>query len=219
MQAYAGAYSYLAFASRIRGAAYYPHASYSWAYSYSAFAIRICEAEYDPQPIFVRPLPPRYSKLSSPRGSAEVRQRDCRVVCDKCGGEALFLEKYCCQQLCNTIDANNRYPDRVPVIVERHPGARDTEIKAITKKKFLTPLNYTGAQFIALLRNHLQLESAKSIYLFVENSFQGKVTHTLIRTRPVPARPRVPPSLAPAFASVAVALFKSGGSPATTHAI
>lgn len=37
-----------------------------------------------------------------------------------------------------------KYPDRIPVIVERHPDAKESEIVDIDKKKFLVPPDLNG---------------------------------------------------------------------------
>ena len=76
-----------------------------------------------------------------------------------------------------------RYPDRIPIIVERDEHARDSEIGPLSRNKFLVPPDLTGAQFICTLRNHIKLTERQSINLFVEQSHAGKKSHTLLKTR------------------------------------
>lgn len=62
-----------------------------------------------------------------------------------------------------------RYPDRIPVIVERAKKAGDAP--EIEKTKFLVPHDITVGKFMHDLRKHMTtLAPQKTIYLFVNNS-------------------------------------------------
>eukprot|EP00731_Ephydatia_muelleri_P027023 Em0018g1123a len=63
-----------------------------------------------------------------------------------------------------------KHPDRVPVIVEKVPGGRISELD---RKKYLVPGDLTVAQFMHVLRQRIQLGATESIYLMV-----GGVTPT-----------------------------------------
>lgn len=65
-----------------------------------------------------------------------------------------------------------KYPDRIPVIVEKDPGC---DIPSIDKKKFLVPSDLTMGQFIYVIRKRIKLSSDKAIYLFTDS---GKLTPT-----------------------------------------
>lgn len=61
-----------------------------------------------------------------------------------------------------------KYPDRIPVIVERGKNVPD-----ITKQKFLVPADLTVGKFTNEIKKHLktddtdQIDSVKAIFLFV----------------------------------------------------
>lgn len=57
-----------------------------------------------------------------------------------------------------------KYPDRVPVIVEKDPNS---SIPDIDKRKFLVPSDITVAQFQWIIRKRIQIPSDKAIFLFV----------------------------------------------------
>lgn len=58
-----------------------------------------------------------------------------------------------------------RYPDRIPVIVER---ADNSEIEMIDKRKYLVPNDITVAQFMWIIRKRIDLAPEKAIFLFVD---------------------------------------------------
>jgi len=57
-----------------------------------------------------------------------------------------------------------KYPDRIPVVVEKAP--RST-IQDIDKRKFLVPSDLTVAQFMYIIRKRIQLPPEKAMFLFV----------------------------------------------------
>lgn len=61
----------------------------------------------------------------------------------------------------------SKYPDRIPVVVERVPTSK---IPEIDKQKFLVPGDITVAQFIWIIRKRLQLEAEQAIFIFVNRS-------------------------------------------------
>lgn len=69
-----------------------------------------------------------------------------------------------------------KFPNRVPVIVERAPR---TDIPLIDKKKYLVPSDLTIGQFIFVVRKRLSLPPEKALFLFCENSLP--TTNTLMR--------------------------------------
>nr|APU52176.1 ATG8-2 [Dugesia japonica] len=60
-----------------------------------------------------------------------------------------------------------KYPQRIPIIVEKHPSSRLVEID---KHKFLVPADITVAQFMWILRKRIDLSSDKALFLFVGKS-------------------------------------------------
>jgi len=59
-----------------------------------------------------------------------------------------------------------KYPDRIPVIVEKAPKS---DAPDIDKKKFLVPADITVGKFVYEIRKHMQLPPDKAIFLFVNN--------------------------------------------------
>jgi len=60
----------------------------------------------------------------------------------------------------------NKYPDRLPVIVEK---AANSDVPDIDKKKFLVPADLTVGQFVYVIRKRIKLTPEKAIFLFVNN--------------------------------------------------
>lgn len=60
-----------------------------------------------------------------------------------------------------------KYPDRVPVIVERAPKAK---IEDIDKKKYLVPSDLTVGQFYFLIRKRIHLRPENALFFFVDNT-------------------------------------------------
>jgi GABA(A) receptor-associated protein len=68
------------------------------------------------------------------------------------------------------IEANKirqRFPGRVPVIVER--AEKSNDIPNIDKCKFLVPNDLSFGQFIYIIRKRIMLQPDKAIFLFVNN--------------------------------------------------
>ncbi|KAE9593073.1 hypothetical protein Lal_00028749 [Lupinus albus] len=59
-----------------------------------------------------------------------------------------------------------KYPDRIPVIVER---AEKTDVPEIDKKKYLVPADLTVGQFVYVVRKRIKLSPEKAIFIFVKN--------------------------------------------------
>ncbi|CAF4775633.1 unnamed protein product [Rotaria sp. Silwood1] len=57
-----------------------------------------------------------------------------------------------------------KYPERIPVVVERVPKS---QIPDIDKRKFLVPNDITIPQFMWIIRKRIQLAPEKAIFLFV----------------------------------------------------
>ncbi|KAI3820523.1 hypothetical protein L1987_08071 [Smallanthus sonchifolius] len=59
-----------------------------------------------------------------------------------------------------------KYPDRIPVIVEK---AERSNIPDIDKKKYLVPADLTVGQFVYVVRKRIKLSAEKAIFIFVKN--------------------------------------------------
>ncbi|VDM26088.1 unnamed protein product [Hydatigera taeniaeformis] len=70
------------------------------------------------------------------------------------------------ERLNDATKIKQKYPDRIPVIVERHPGS---QINDLDKHKFLVPNDITVAQFMWIIRKRLQLSPEKALFLFFDD--------------------------------------------------
>jgi GABA(A) receptor-associated protein len=80
------------------------------------------------------------------------------------------------QRLAESQRIREKFPGRVPVIVERAPRS---DVPPIDKKKFLVPGDLTVGQFIYVVRKRLSLAPEKALFLFCENTLP--TTSTLMR--------------------------------------
>ncbi|XP_012568526.1 autophagy-related protein 8C-like [Cicer arietinum] len=60
-----------------------------------------------------------------------------------------------------------KYPDRVPVIVEK---AGRSDIADIDKKKYLVPADLSVGQFVYVVRKRIKLSAEKAIFVFINNT-------------------------------------------------
>ncbi|KAG6394089.1 hypothetical protein SASPL_144668 [Salvia splendens] len=59
-----------------------------------------------------------------------------------------------------------KYPDRIPVIVEK---AGRSDVPDIDKKKYLVPADLTVGQFVYVVRKRIKLSAEKAIFIFVND--------------------------------------------------
>lgn len=59
-----------------------------------------------------------------------------------------------------------KYPDKVPIILERHAGSGISEM---ANRKFLVPRDLTVAQFQYMIRKRISLPATDALYLFFNN--------------------------------------------------
>ncbi|KAK6479861.1 gamma-aminobutyric acid receptor-associated protein [Huso huso] len=59
-----------------------------------------------------------------------------------------------------------KYPDKIPVIVEKAPKSRVAELD---KKKYLVPSDLTVGQFCFLIRKRIELQAEEALFFFVNN--------------------------------------------------
>ena len=62
-----------------------------------------------------------------------------------------------------------KYPDRIPVIVEK---AQSSNIPDIDKHKYLVPKDLTVSQFIYVIRKRVKIKSEEALFLFINNNLQ-----------------------------------------------
>ena len=61
-----------------------------------------------------------------------------------------------------------KYPDRIPVICEKHPYSRNAP--DIDKRKYLVGFDLTIGQFISVIRKRMSLKPEVGLYIFINNS-------------------------------------------------
>jgi len=59
-----------------------------------------------------------------------------------------------------------KYPDRLPIIVERKNTCK---LNDIDKNKFLVPSDMVLTQFIYIIRKRIKLNSSEALFFFVNN--------------------------------------------------
>merc|ERR1712139_185188 len=59
-----------------------------------------------------------------------------------------------------------RYPDRIPVIVEK---SENSDVPEIDKQKYLVPADLTVGQFVYVVRKRIKLSADQAIYIFVND--------------------------------------------------
>jgi GABA(A) receptor-associated protein len=62
----------------------------------------------------------------------------------------------------------DKYPDRVPIIIE--VTTNDIELK---KCKYLVPKDITCGQFLYVIRNYINLEPKEALFMFVSDTLPG----------------------------------------------
>lgn len=71
------------------------------------------------------------------------------------------------QRLATSTQILAKYPDKIPVIVERAPN--NTSIPDIDKHKYLVPADITVGQFLFVIRKRIKLAPEQALFLFVNN--------------------------------------------------
>ena len=61
-----------------------------------------------------------------------------------------------------------KYPNRIPVIVERAPQCN--EIAKIDKTKYLVPGDLTVGQFIYVIRKRIKLNPEQALFIFINDT-------------------------------------------------
>lgn len=74
-------------------------------------------------------------------------------------------------------DIRQRFPSKIPVIVERY--AKEKNLPLLDKTKFLVPQELTMSQFVSIVRNRLQISACQSFYLLVNNRSMANLSKTL----------------------------------------
>lgn len=71
------------------------------------------------------------------------------------------------ERLNETTEILDKYPNRIPCILERIDN--NTTIDLIDKKKFLVPDDLTMSQFIYVIKKRVNLDPSQAIFIFCNN--------------------------------------------------
>ncbi|KAI3732539.1 hypothetical protein L1987_63745 [Smallanthus sonchifolius] len=84
------------------------------------------------------------------------------------GKSTAFKDTFSFEERCQeSQDIIARYPDRLPVVVERYTK---TDLPEMEKKKYLVPRDMSMGQFIHILSSRLHLSPGKALFIFVQNT-------------------------------------------------
>ncbi|RYR39615.1 hypothetical protein Ahy_A09g045177 isoform A [Arachis hypogaea] len=90
------------------------------------------------------------------------------------GGSSSFKDEFTfVQRLEESRDIIAKYPDRVPVIVERYAKC---DLPQLEKKKYLVPRDLSVGHFIHILSSRLRLPPGKALFVFVKNTLPQTAT-------------------------------------------
>lgn len=70
-----------------------------------------------------------------------------------------------------------KFPQKVPVIVERYQKEKDLPL--LDKTKFLVPEELTMSQFVTIIRNRMGLSHTQAFYLLVNNKSLASMSTTM----------------------------------------
>ena len=73
----------------------------------------------------------------------------------------------------------SKYPNRIPIIIERSDECSD-DIPVVDKKKYLVPNDITTGQFTYIIRKRIELEPEKAIFLFAGDDYTIPPSSSLI---------------------------------------
>ncbi|AES61582.1 putative autophagy protein Atg8 ubiquitin [Medicago truncatula] len=84
------------------------------------------------------------------------------------GGGSYFQNEFTFEQrLEESRDIIAKYPDRIPVIVEKYTKC---DLPHLEKKKYLVPRDLSVGHFIHILSSRLNLPAGKALFVFVKNT-------------------------------------------------
>lgn len=70
------------------------------------------------------------------------------------------------ERLAESKKIREKYPDRIPVIVEKNETAT---VNQIDKRKYLVPKDLSFSQFLYIVRKRINLNQSEALFLFVNN--------------------------------------------------
>lgn len=77
------------------------------------------------------------------------------------------------KRLSESSNIKNKYPDRIPIIVEKY---KDSKIPTIDKCKYLVPKDMNLGQFVYIIRKRIKLESSQALFVTVNSVLENSNT-------------------------------------------
>ena len=106
--------------------------------------------------------------INSILASSKVVTRKVEKIANSIILKPSFKERFCFKKRLDEAQRiMKKYPDRIPIIVER--SRSDTTTELINKNKYLAPASLTVGQFVYVIRKRLVLPPEKAIFLFINN--------------------------------------------------
>ncbi|XP_060711445.1 microtubule-associated proteins 1A/1B light chain 3C-like [Hemiscyllium ocellatum] len=75
------------------------------------------------------------------------------------------------------LNIRNKYPNKLPVIVERYPKERS--LPHLDKSKYLVPLELSLCQFMMIIRSRMSVSSSQAFYLMVNDRSLASMSLTM----------------------------------------
>ena len=63
-----------------------------------------------------------------------------------------------------------KYPDRIPIIVQKNTSSSSETLPDLAKTKFLVPDHVTFGQFLYIIRTRMSLPAEKALFIFINNT-------------------------------------------------
>lgn len=63
-----------------------------------------------------------------------------------------------------------KYPDRIPIIVQKNSNSSSDTLPDLAKSKFLVPDHVTFGQFLYIIRTRMSLPAEKALFIFINNT-------------------------------------------------
>jgi len=74
------------------------------------------------------------------------------------------------KRLAESTNIKNKYPDRIPIIVEKY---KDCKLPTIDKCKYLVPKDMNLGQFVYIIRKRIKLEASQALFVTVNGVLES----------------------------------------------